>query len=108
MGGDVSRARAKVVYAKRQEGSFDGRKLVFGQHSRTITVTDNHLMFVEANGTVEMREAKDVMVGDFLLPAAENAGLSYPLQVVAAEPVVMKARNMIATSEGTISVEGLT
>mmetsp|Transcript_39361 Transcript_39361/g.75460 ORF Transcript_39361/g.75460 Transcript_39361/m.75460 type:complete len:155 (+) Transcript_39361:273-737(+) len=101
----IARTRAKVVYAKREEGSIGGRNLVCGKNGKSITVTDNHLRMLEADGTVELREAEDVMVGDFLIPAAGDDGPSHSLQVVGAEAVVMGARNIIATSEGTISVD---
>lgn len=104
--GNFSRAHAKVGYAKREVGAFSGRTLHFGQYGKTITVTDNHLMLVKTSDQVKLREAQDIVVGDLLLPA-EYDGSSHPLEVVAVDAVVMGARNIVATSEGTILAERL-
>lgn len=106
--GERSLSHAIVVYAKREQGSFAGRQLVLGHDHRGITVTDSHLMFLVVNGEVVLREAQHLVAGDFLLPSVGIDASFHPLELTAIKPVVMGVRNIIATSEGTISVEGLT
>lgn len=107
MDASLSSTIAKVVYAKREKGSFASRTFVYGPDANKITVTDNHLMILNINGTVQMREAKDVTVGDVFVPAAEYHGAMQHHKVLSVESGTIAARNLIATTHGTISVNGL-
>merc|ERR1719195_1829198 len=64
-------------------------------------------MLVRVDDTVKLREARNIVVGDLLVPA-DHDGPLHPLPVLAVDAVVMGARNIVATNEGTILAEGLT